>query len=116
MSSPTARTLAWLKDSGYLAGVVERHNTFSGKKTDLFGFVDIVAVKNTETVGVQATSGAHVAERVAKIVALDTARTWLDGGRRILVVGWRRYRKPEDGRWWRPVLREVRMEDLSDAR
>lgn len=59
MPSPTARTLEWLRDNGYLAGVVERRNWFAGppqfkcpkcnknrvgKTLDLFGWADIVAV------------------------------------------------------------------------
>lgn len=113
MSSPTQRTLAWLRDQGFRAEVVERHNSFSGRKTDLLGFIDILALNPDVTLGVQATSGSNVAARVAKIRDLDTPREWLaQGSRKIMVVGWKRYAKAEAGRWWRPIIREVTLADL----
>lgn len=103
--SPTARTLAWLREQGYAAEVVERHNHFSGKKHDLFGCLDIVAIQGPLTIGIQATSGANVAARVAKIKLLAGARSWLDGGRRELwVVGWRKYKSAVDKKYWRPYV------------
>lgn len=96
------------------AGVVERHNSFSGKKNDLFGFVDIVAISDDETIGVQATSAANVQSRVKKIVGLSAARAWLAcGSRKVWVVGWRRYKQAIDRKHWRPVVEEVLLEDVS---
>ena len=113
--TPTARTLDWLREQGYRAGIVERWNPHGGVRIDLFGCLDVVAVNDTTTVGVQATSAGHVSDRVTKIrgEARDGALAWLMSPHRELwVVGWRKYAKPEDGRWWRPVVREVTLEDL----
>lgn len=110
MASPTQRTLGWLREQGYLAEVVERHNHFSGKKHDLYGCIDILAIRGAETLGVQATSASNVGARVAKINALEVAQAWVAGGRKLQVVGWRRYKKAENGRWWRPYVVEIEIE------
>lgn len=112
MSSPTQRTLQWLRDAGYRAEVVERWVPQTKTRRDLFGCLDILAVNDDETVGVQATSGSNVSARVAKIRELDAARAWLMGSRRLLVVGWKKYAKREDGKHWRPIIREMRLADL----
>lgn len=114
--SPTARTLGWLREQGYLAQVVERFNPHARVRVDLFGCIDVLAVKGTETVGVQATSGSNVSGRVQKIKTevADHARAWLDGGtRRLLVVGWRQHAKADEtGKRWRPRIVEVHAADL----
>ncbi len=112
--SPTQRTLAWLREGGFEAGVVERHSTFSNKKHDLYGFIDIVAIDDGTTIGVQATSGSNVSKRVQKIVELPTARKWLAcGNRKVWVVGWKKYAKAIERKHWRPKLVEVLLEDVT---
>lgn len=74
--SPTARTLKALRDAGWTAGVVERFNHNTRRKHDLFGCIDIVAVKDHLTLGVQATSGSNAAARLKKMPATDAA-AWL---------------------------------------
>ncbi len=103
--SPTQRTLAHLRGLGYpLVQVVERWNPHARVRQDLFGIVDVLAVSNTEIVGVQATSGSNVASRVTKITDSAALPVLRKVGIRILVHGWR---KAANGRW---TLREV---DLS---
>lgn len=92
MSSPTTRSLKKLRDAGYMAEVVERFNRFAGPhgiRQDLFNFIDIVAVKGNDTLGIQTTTQSGVSKRIAKICALQSADSWLHGSsRRILVHGW----------------------------
>lgn len=65
-------------------------------RQDLFGILDIVALRDGVTLGVQATSGSNVSARIKKITASD-ALPWLrKAGWRIAVVGWR---KNSAGRW-----------------
>ena len=102
MTSPTQLTLKKLRDEGYLAEVVEKFvrtgKGGSGFRRDLFGFLDIVCLKGTETLGVQCTSRAHVRNRVNKIehedhaVALAALR---EAGWTIQVLGWDK----KDGHW-----------------
>ena len=100
MTSPTQLTLAKLREDGYLAEVVEKYvrTGKGGFRKDLFGFLDIVGLKGTETLGVQCTSRAHVRNRVNKIehedhaVALAALR---EAGWTIQVLGWDK----KDGHW-----------------
>lgn len=90
--SPTARSLAHLRKHGAIAAVVERYNSFSRKRTDLFGFIDIVALDDQPGVlGVQSTTVSNQSARVAKIQSQELAvavRWWLRAGNRIVVHGW----------------------------
>lgn len=110
MASPTSRSLAELRKLGWRAEVVERHNTFSSRKNDLFGFIDILAIAGDFTLGVQATSTPNLAARVRKIEGecRERAAEWLEGeGRLLACVGWRRYAARVDGRLWRPTWRWI---------
>jgi hypothetical protein len=102
--TPTARSLAELRKRGYLAGVVERHNVFSRKKSDLFGFLDVVAVRDGEILGIQATSGSNVSARIAKIRAAAELPIVLSSGMRIAVWGWAKRGKRNKRKVW--TLRE----------
>ena len=53
-SSPTQRSIAYLKKQGYMVGIVEYYNAFSRRRHDLFNFIDILAVhpKKKQTLGV----------------------------------------------------------------
>lgn len=101
MTSPTQRTLAELRKRGYLAEVVERWVPGANIRKDCFGFIDILAIREGEVLGVQATSGDNVAARVTKIAEHEHVGTVRKAGIRILVHGWR---KNAAGRW---TLREV---------
>jgi hypothetical protein len=99
---PTQRSLEHMREQGYLCGVVERWNPHAKIRVDLFGFIDVLCVKGEDIVGVQATSGAHVAERATKITEHEN---WplVCAAIRVVVHGWR---KNAAGRW---VLREVEL-------
>lgn len=86
--SPTERTLKYLREQGYFAVVVERWNQFARIRQDLFGIVDVLAVKRGETLGVQCTSATHVAERVNKIAGHDSTPRLREAGWRLEVHGW----------------------------
>ena len=88
MSSPTVRSLKLLRDEGYLCQVVERFNHFSKTRLDLFGFIDILAIRENEVLGVQATSRSNVSSRVAKITEHENTAAVRKSGIRIEVWGW----------------------------
>lgn len=87
MSSPTQRSLAWLRSREYQAAVVERWNQFAKVRQDLFGFIDLLAIRDGEILAVQATASG-VAARIDKIVAEPRSRHWLNAGGLIEVHGW----------------------------
>lgn len=86
--SPTARTLARLRKDGCTAQVVERWNQYSRTRHDLFGFIDIVAIRDGAIVGIQATSGTNVSARVTKMKAEPRVDAWLAAGGKAEVWGW----------------------------
>ncbi|MGH9472434.1 MAG: hypothetical protein ACRD1M_06790 [Terriglobales bacterium] len=96
-NSPAQRSLALLRRDGYLAAVTERWNQYAKVRQDLFGFIDIVAVRRDRpgVLAVQTTTGAHQGERVAKLSALPASAEWLAAGNAIEVHGWRKIA----GRW-----------------
>jgi hypothetical protein len=99
--SPTQRTLKHMRELGYKAQVVEKWNAFARIRQDLFGIVDVLCVKNGETVGVQCTSGSNLASRIQKIAESEMTPILRSAGWKLLAHGWR---KNAAGRW---VLREV---------
>jgi len=106
MSSPTQRSLKWLRERGFRAQVVERWNQYAMRRIDLFGVGDIVAVGG-KIILLQTTSGGGLTARIKKCREEDHARAireWIRAGGLFLLHGWRTIK----GRW-RPriVLSEI---------
>lgn len=89
-ASPTSRTLKWLRDHGWTAGVVERFNSFTKRRHDLLGIIDIVALcpHATGIVGIQATSGSNHAARRVKSLAEPNLAKWLGNGAGYEIHSW----------------------------
>lgn len=66
MSKLDQRARTELQADGYLVEKVEYFNHITKRMRDLFGFCDIIAVKNDEILLIQVTSGSHHANRVRK--------------------------------------------------
>lgn len=94
--SPTQRSLKVMRERGYLCQVVERWSPFAKVRIDLYGFIDILCVKGEEIVGVQATTGAHAANRVTKIVEHENW-PFVCKAIKVVVHGWTR--SSVDCRW-----------------
>lgn len=103
-TSPTQRSLKLLRAAGYQAAIVEHWNPFARIRQDLYGFIDIIAVGEGETVGVQTTTSSNMAARATKIRLSTSLPALLRSGWRIVVHGWV---KRKNGRW------EVREEEIS---
>ena len=92
--SPTARTLAYLRASGWqYVQVVEHYNMFSKQRKDLFGFADVLAVHPERGhLYIQVTSGTNVNARLHKMrdEAKDVIEAILDTGAKVEVHGWRK--------------------------
>lgn len=86
--TPTRRSLEHLRKAGWLVAVVERWNPHAKIRQDLFGFADLLAVKDNTVMLVQTTTAPNVAARVAKILAEPRARLWFAPTRTIMVHGW----------------------------
>jgi hypothetical protein len=92
--SPTARSLDLLRREGWQAQVVEKWNPFAKVRQDLFGFIDIVAVRDGQVLGVQATTVSNMAARKTKSLSLTTFYRWC-GAAQFQVWGWEKV-----GRLW----------------
>jgi len=83
--------------------VVEKWNSFTRQRKDLWGWCDILAIRKNEVLAVQVTASA-VADRIKKIQESDTVAKVREAGIRIEVHGWRKNSK---GRY------VIRVEDIS---
>lgn len=117
MTSPTQRSKAALQKAGWTVAIVERWNPHARIRQDLFGFADLLAIKAGEApLLVQVTSGAHVNDRKAKILDLETPLTALQSGMRIEVHGWRKLKVKRGGKAmkWEPRVIEITAQDFQD--
>ena len=101
--SPTQRSLAFLREEGYLVSIVERWNPHVRIRQDLWGWCDLLAIRKGEVLAVQVTASA-VSARIKKIQESDTISTVREAGIRVEVHGWR---KNSQGRY------VLRIEDIS---
>jgi len=133
MSSPTQRTLKALRDKGYKAGVVERWLRYAGKfgkRQDLFGIIDIIAISPDKTIGIQACGGSF-AEHYKKLTEefAQASLDWLaNPGRSLEIWAWRKVRRKSKAKkkkkkkklkkkkimsmTWKPRIVEITLEDL----
>ena len=91
--SPTQRTLALLRERGYLVAVVEKFNPHVGPfgiKQDLFGFGDVLALRKGEILLVQTTSGDNLSKRVTKIINSEHYPKVIESGMLVVAHGWRK--------------------------
>jgi hypothetical protein len=88
--SPTQRSLKKLRDDGWLAEVVEHWNPFARIRKDLFGFIDIIAIRGNETLAVQSTTRSNMWARISKIKSLQAHELWKSESRKIIVHGWQK--------------------------
>lgn len=101
--SPTQRSLEHMREQGFRCQVVEHWVPHVNIRRDLFGFIDVLCIKDGQVVAIQACSGTDVSKRVLKIVESEAQPDVVKCGWRIVVHGWRKNAK---NRW---VLREVEL-------
>jgi hypothetical protein len=117
--SPTSRTLTECRRLGWLQiDVVERWIPETKQRRDLFGFIDLVGIRQSDAgltlVGIQTTTMENLAHRVTKITVdcREAAMHWLEAGGELEAWGWYRYAKQQNGRWWRPTIRAITLTEL----
>ena len=104
-TSPTTLSLKALRDAGYTVAIVEHFNPHMRIRQDLFGFIDMLAIRPGETLGVQTTSPSNMAGWGRKIADHPNVAAVREAGWRIEVHGWAQ-KKPR-ARW------ECRTVDVS---
>lgn len=127
--SYTQRTLRACRERGLVAGIVEKWNPYvkrpdggTGKREDLFGILDIIALDPQRgVIGIQSTSGNQIPDHRRKILDERTQETrdWLSTPGTVLELwGWRKVkRRLKDGSWgkgeyWEPRILVITLEDL----
>lgn len=87
--TPKQLTMDKWRKLGFLVADTEKFNHFAKVRVDLFGFLDVVAVHQNETIGIQVTTMPHMNERIAKIRSHPNFPLWhRPPYRRTLVEGW----------------------------
>lgn len=100
--TPTQRTLKLLRAQGWKAQVVEHFNMFARVRQDLFGFIDVLAIRPGETLGVQCTTFSNRSSRIQKIQESELATDWVLAGNKIEVWGWKKVKNR-----WLPVITKI---------
>lgn len=86
MSSPTQRALKDARELGFTAQVVERFNIYAKVRVDLFGCIDIVAIREgIGILGIQACADGSHAARMTKAKSEPKIQTWIAAGGRFEV-------------------------------
>ena len=89
--SPTSRSLRYLREKGYVCQIVEHFHFYMKRRIDLFGFIDILAIKGKETLAIQTTANMSNAQvRVRKILNSEYYKLVKNAGWKIEVHGWRK--------------------------
>ena len=98
MSSPTQRSLKYMRKEGYTVDVVERWIPKANVRKDLFGCIDLVALHPgiQGVIGIQTTSYTNISARIKKILANEIMILWLNAGNLLFVHGWK---KKKNGRY-----------------
>lgn len=100
--SLTARSAAVLRERGYIVATVEHYNSFTKRKHDLYGCIDLLAIGHGETVAIQVTSKSNTSTRRHKIEEAEAYPEMIRSGWRVVIHGWFK----EKNRW---QLKEIEL-------
>ncbi len=117
--SPVQRTLRELRQQGCLCDIVERFNSFAGpfgKRMDLFGFLDLIALgPDNRIIGIQAC-GQDFAAHKRKILENEYAPQWVLCAR-IQLWGWSKRKLKRGGKAmrWQARIEEITKETWDES-
>jgi len=94
-ATPTQLSLKYMRENGFYSEVVERYNSFTKRKNDFAGFIDILCLGTNAVIGVQTTSWGNTSARVKKILEHENLDIVRDSGIKIEVHGWQK----KNNRW-----------------
>ena len=101
--SPTQLSLAQLRADGWFCWITEHWNSYARIRQDLWGFVDIIALKPNQILGVQTTTASNMSARVKKIADHENVGAVRDAGWTIHVHGWHQDEKKK----WHCKVKDV---------
>lgn len=82
------RSIDKMNAEGYVCTRTEHWNAHSGRKNDLFGVFDFLAVGHGEIIGGQVTSKSNKSAREKKIRASEVFSAWIAAGGKIHLHLW----------------------------
>lgn len=110
--SNVQESLAHLRKLGYRCAIVEKWNPHARIRQDMFGGIDIVAIRFGETCGVQACRNADLAEHRTKLFEEPRMREWIEAGNRLLLHGWAMKGARGERKLWTLREQELRVGDF----
>ena len=105
--TPTQLSLKHLRTEGYTCAVVERWNQYARIRQDLYGCIDILAIRPGATLAVQTTAAPHASERLKKMEGLESVLTMILAGWRVVVHEWGKRGARGKRKTW--TLREIQV-------
>lgn len=117
--SNTSRTLEYLRKQGWVADKVEQFNPYAGefgKRKDMFGFGDIVAMGEGSIIAIQSCGSAfsdHHKKLTEDEYVAPNVEMWLKNGGRLFLIGWRKLLLKRGGKAkrWVPRIREYLLRE-----
>ena len=101
--SPTQLSLAMLREDGWFCWITEHYNYYARKKQDLWGFIDIIALKPGQVLGVQTTTASNMSARIKKIADHENVGNVRESGVMLHVHGWHQ----DDKKKWHCKVKDV---------
>ena len=114
--SPTQRTLKSMREQGRLCGIVERFIQYGkfGNRSDLFGFIDIIAIDPTQGIVAIQSCGQDFSGHVKKLTEErnEAVYEWLKHAPCEL-WGWRKVKLSRGGKAmrWKPRIADIIIKD-----
>jgi hypothetical protein len=96
---------------------VEHWNSYAGIRQDLWGWIDVLAIRGDQTLAVQSTTGLQWPAHVKKICDSEISEAvfdWLQGkSRRAVLVAWRKLLVKRGGKAmrWTPRVGDILIND-----
>lgn len=112
-ATPTKRTLDALRKEGWLVAVVERWNPHAKIRQDLFGFIDVLAIRDGVTLAVQACAGSGHSKRREKILAEPRAAAWCRGDRFLEIWSWSQRGERGKRKVWTPRIEPITLDQFN---
>lgn len=97
-------TVREFEKSGWVYAKAQSYNAYSGRSSDLFGFLDFIALAPGRVIGVQVSTHSAAQPHFNKARKLPALKAWLATGAEFEIWGWH---KPD--RFWVLVRRIVAL-------
>jgi len=117
-TTPTQRTLKALRDRGLVCAIVEKYNAYAGpfgRRNDLFGIIDVLALGPDGVIGIQST-GQAFSQHKEKLMEerYQECFDWLTcPGTSLELWGWRKVKLTKGGKAmrWKPRVAHITLQN-----